>query len=162
MRKITFQSIIVSFVLVSCSAAAADLSQNDTEAAFQSAGFKNHGSYWKSECEDPTPAYSPGNIEVLEDLNDDGLPEVLITEGSSYCYGNTGITSSLVSKQNDGSWKLIFSAVGILSFINSNQASGWPEIEVGGPGFCFPVYRWNGNKFTFNRYEYEMKRCEPN
>ncbi|MBI5861825.1 MAG: hypothetical protein HZB64_06575 [Rhodocyclales bacterium] len=38
---------------------------------------------------------------------------------------------------------------------------GWPNISVGGPGFCFPVGRWNGKKYKLHRFEYEGKRCKP-
>ena len=37
---------------------------------------------------------------------------------------------------------------------------GWPDIQVGGPGFCFPVLRWNGKEYILNRHEYEGKPCE--
>ena len=42
-----------------------------------------------------------------------------ITEGSTICHGNTGVGYSLVSKQADGSWKLITNGTGILSFLNT-------------------------------------------
>ena len=38
---------------------------------------------------------------------------------------------------------------------------GWPDIQMGGPGFCFPVWRWNGSAYALNRFEYEGKRCKP-
>ena len=39
--------------------------------------------------------------------------------------------------------------------------ANWPDISVGGPGFCFPVERWNGKEYKLNRFEYEGKRCKP-
>ena len=33
------------------------------------------------------------------------------------------------------------------------------NIKNGGPGFCFAVYRWDGQKYDVNRYEYEGKAC---
>ena len=27
----------------------------------------------------------------------------------------------------------------------------FPDIEIGGPGFCFPIWRWNGEKYEFKR-----------
>ena len=44
------------------------------------------------------------------------------------------------------------------------RANGWPELQLGGPGFCFPVLRWNGTAFTSHRHAYEGKpavRSEP-
>ena len=36
-----------------------------------------------------------------------------------------------------------------------------PELEVGGPGFCFPVLRWNGRAFAPSRHAYDGKPCTP-
>jgi hypothetical protein len=37
---------------------------------------------------------------------------------------------------------------------------GWPDISVGGPGFCFPVMRWNGRAYVRRRMEYDGKPCK--
>jgi len=67
------------------------LSAVETSAAFLAAGFKRHDKQWRSACEDPgTPSDSPGSVNNVADLNGDGRPEVVIIEGSAYCYGNTG------------------------------------------------------------------------
>ncbi len=92
-------------------------------------------------------------------MNGDKLPEVVITEGGTFCYGNTGTAYSLVGKQANGSWKLITSGTGILGFLPTKGVGGWPDIEVGGPGFCFPVERWNGSRYALHRHEYEGKPC---
>jgi hypothetical protein len=42
---------------------------------------------------------------------------------------------------------------GIASFLKAKGVGGWPDIEVGGPGFCFPVLRWNGSAYKFNRHQ---------
>ncbi|MFM9434964.1 hypothetical protein ACFDR9_002026 [Janthinobacterium sp. CG_23.3] len=127
-------------------------------AAFKAAGFKLTGKQWRN-CDDPSPSYEPGAIAEVRDVNGDGLPEALITEGGTACYGHTGSGYSLVSKQADGSWKLITSGTGMLSFLPSKGASGWPDIEIGGPGFCFPVERWNGQKYVLYGHQYEGKPC---
>ena len=33
--------------------------------------------------------------------------------------------------------------------------------SVGGPGFCFPVQRWNGREYKLQRWEYDGKACKP-
>ena len=139
------------------------LSPTDEAAAFKAAGFTHKGKQWQSACDDPgTASYTPGAIEQVLDLNGDGRPEAVVTEGGSYCYGNTGIGYSLVSKQANGSWKLITSGTGIPNFLTTKGADGWPDIEIGGPGFCFPVERWNGHEYVLQRYQYENKPCKPN
>jgi hypothetical protein len=151
------------FVLAPLVAApASELSASDQEAAFKAAGFTKRGQQWRSACEDPgTASYQPGNIETVRDLNGDGRPEAVITEGGTYCYGHTGTGFVLVSKQADGSWKSVYSATGMASVLATRGKDGWPDIEVGGPGFCFPVVRWDGREYKLNRHEYEGKSCNP-
>jgi hypothetical protein len=101
-------------------------------------------------------------VEVIRDLNGDGRPELVVTEGGTYCYGDTGSGYSLVSKQVDGKWKLITAGTGILNILTTTGIEGWPDLEIGGPGFCFPVVRWNGREYVLQRHQYENKPCQPN
>lgn len=131
-------------------------------AIFLAAGFRKQGAQWKSGCDDPgTASYSPGVIESRQDLNGDGRPEAIVTEGGTYCFGNTGTGFWLVSQQADGSWKLITNDIGIPEFQKTKGVDGWPDIEIGGPGFCFPVQRWNGKSYVLQRHQYEGKPCRP-
>ncbi|MGC3943855.1 MAG: hypothetical protein QM762_04830 [Chryseolinea sp.] len=70
------------------------------------------------------------------------MPDAVITEGGAMCYGMTGQSFWLVSKQADGTWKLILNEVAIPTFLQRRAApgiaGGWPDVELGGPGFCFP------------------------
>ncbi|MBO9574485.1 MAG: hypothetical protein J7494_01990 [Sphingobium sp.] len=97
----------------------------------------------------------------MKDLNGDGRLEALVTEGSSYCYGNTGSAFWLLSEKPAGGWQLMFHEVGIAEFLGTKGVGGWPDISVGGPGFCFPVMRWNGKAYVRNRFAYEGKTCRP-
>ena len=36
---------------------------------------------------------------------------------------------------------------GIPMFLAERGAENYPDIEVGGPGACFPVERWNGQSY---------------
>ena len=67
----------------------------------------------------------------------------------------------LLSRQANGGWKLMNANQGIAGFLKAKGVGGWPDIEVGGPGFCFPVLRWNGSAYRFNRHQYEGKACRP-
>jgi hypothetical protein len=136
------------------------LSHTDEVGAFKAAGYRLSGNQWRK-CDDPTPSYDSGTIEKVLDANGDGLPEAVITEGSSFCYGNTGAAYSLVSKQADGRWTLMTEGSGDLNFLSSKGVGGWPDIEIGGPGFCFLVERWNGQKYVSHRHQYEGKPCRP-
>ncbi|NMM77650.1 hypothetical protein [Acidovorax sp. SRB_24] len=128
------------------------LSPTDTAAAFKAAGYKLKGTKWM--------ACAEGTVSEVRDINGDGLPDAIVSEGGTKCHGMTGEGYSLVSKQSNGSWKLVSGGTGIPLFLKT-RAKGWPDLQVGGPGFCFPVLRWNGQSYTLNRYEYEGKRCKP-
>ena len=141
--------------------AAMQLSPADHDAAFKAAGFTLKGKDWRSDCDDGSPSYTPASLDQVADLNGDGRPEALISEGGTTCYGATGAGYRLVSKQADGSWKLVTGGTGMLTLLNSKGVGGWPDIEVGGPGFCFPVERWNGKEYKLHGYQYEGRPCKP-
>jgi hypothetical protein len=143
-------------------AATTTLSAADEAVAFKAAGFTRRGKTWRSDCDDPgTATYSPGRIEQVADRNGDGLPDIVISEGGTYCYGNTSQAFWLVAKQADGRWTLLTRSTGIPQFLKTQGTHGWPDISVGGPGFCFPVQRWNGREYKLQRWEYEGKACKP-
>ncbi|MBB5686243.1 hypothetical protein [Sphingobium boeckii] len=136
------------------------LSAIDQVALFKAAGFIKRGKQWRSDCDDPgTLSYGPGQIETVKDLNGDGRPEAVVIESGTYCYGNTGSGFWLLSKQADASWKLMTQYTGLAEFLKTRGVGGWPDILIGGPGFCFPVVRWNGREYVPNRKEYQGKPC---
>ena len=162
MRRFT-PCLILLVPLLAAPALGAPESLPDTEqaAAYKAAGFSLRAGQWRSACDDPgTPSYTPGRIDALGDLNGDGQPEALITEGSAYCYGMSGSGFSLVSRQANGKWRLMSTATGMAAFLESRGAGGWPDLQVGGPGFCFPVLRWDGKAYALHRHEYQGKRCK--
>ena len=148
----------IAFV-ISGAASAAALKPADEAAAFKAAGFKRVAGAWRA-CDDPSAGYEPGALESVADLNGDGAPEAIITEGGSFCYGNTGAGYFLVSKQKSG-WKLMSSGPGMLTVLKTRGAGKWPDLEIGGPGFCFPVLRFDGKQYRLQRHQYEGKACRP-
>jgi len=132
-------------------------------AIFAAAGFKKHGTAWKSgNCEgSESESYSPGSIDSVRDLNGDGRPEAVVIESGAICYGMTGMHFWLLSKQADGSWNQMVDETAMPDFLKTTGAGGWPDIQLGGPGFCFPVLRWNGKAYVNHRNEYEGKPCRP-
>ncbi len=141
---------------------AAGLTPGDEAAVFKAAGFTRRGNAWRSGCNDPgTASYTPGKIEQVIDLNGDGLPEAVLSEGGTFCYGHTGQGYWIVSRLANGNWKVITNGTGIPGFLGTRGTDGWPDLSVGGPGFCFPVERWNGKAYELQRWEYEGKACKP-
>lgn len=140
---------------------AADRVLNDADrlSILKAAGAVQRKSMWVICADDPD---TPGaTIETLRDLNGDGRPEAVVTESGTFCHGHAGSGYQLLSKQADGNWKLMSRNSGIPEFLKTRGAGGWPDILVGGPGFCFPVERWNGKSYKLHRFEYEGKRCKP-
>lgn len=140
------------------------LSTTDESAAFKAAGYVLKDGEWRSACglEDTESAsYTPGAIEDRRDINGDGRLDAVITEGGTFCYGNTGTGFSIVSQQPSGNWKLVMSSLGIPEFLTTKGVDGWPDILIGGPGFCFPVMRWNGQEYKQHHFEYDGKSCNP-
>ena len=137
------------------------LTANDEAAAFGAAGFKKRGGSWRK-CDDAgSPMSSASEVSEVADLNGDGLLEAVLVEGGSFCYGNTGQAFWLVSKLASGKWRLMTNAIGIPEFLKTKGQDGWPDVSIGGPGFCFPVRRWNGREYQVQRWAYNGKACKP-
>ena len=140
-------------------AAGPTLSPAEQAAVFKAAGAVQRGTLWMM-CEDePNPGGA--TIDSVADLNGDGQPEVIVTEGGTFCYGRSEMGYALVSRQPNGGWKRITSGAGIPQVLKTRGTAGWPDLSIGGPGFCFPVERWNGREYVLNRHEYEGKPCRP-
>ncbi|MDC4482122.1 hypothetical protein NQ758_05175 [Acinetobacter baumannii] len=130
-----------------------NVSTHETRQIFKAANFKKTKHGWKGNCD-------TGEIIIYKDLNGDGHKDAVIQDSSTMCYGNTGVGYYIVSQQKDDQWKKLFSDSGIPTFLKTKGKDGWPDIENGGTGFCFPIYRWNGKEYILNRREYEGKACE--
>lgn len=135
------------------------LTAADRAAAFKASGAMQRGGRWVACADDPHGGAA--EIGEVRDLNGDGRPEVVVTGNGTYCYGHAGTGYSLLSKQASGDWKRVDANTGIPEFLKTRGKDGWPDISVGGPGFCFPVLRWNGRAYALQRHEYEGKPCRP-
>ena len=139
---------------------AASPTPTDVTAIMSAAGFKKSNAEWRSDCYQPDQGpYDPGVIEHYGDINGDGRPEAIVTEGSMFCYGNTGSGFWLLTKTASGKWSKLYQSPGVAELLKTRGADRMPDISVGGPGFCFLVVRWNGKAYVDNRFEYEGKRC---
>lgn len=136
------------------------VSGSERAAIFKAVGAVQRGDKWLMCADEPNPDPEGASIDEYRDLNGDGRPEAVLGEGGSFCYGFAGHGYVLLSKQANGSWKTIDSNNGYATFLKTKGKGGWPDIEVGGPGFCFPVTRWNGSECALNRHEYEGKACK--
>ncbi len=87
-----------------------------------------------------------GTSVSIYDFNKDGIEEVVLSTSSSYLYGNTGEGFELLVKGMANAYQSVLNLPGIPEF---EQSSGkqYPDITIGGPGFVFPVYGWNGKSY---------------
>ena len=150
---------VIPAVLLLLGAGPATLSPVERKAALKGAGAVMKQGKWML-CPDE-PNNAGARIDETRDLNGDGRPEAMIAEDGSFCYGAAGMGYALVSRQADGRWKLMTGGGGMPDILKTKGVGGWPDIRIGGPGFCFPVERWNGKAYVLNRHEYEGKRCRP-
>jgi hypothetical protein len=79
------------------------------------------------------------------DLNGDGRLEVLTQEFGS-CFGRAGVQMNLYIQAPGGQWQAQFGFPGSPKLLKT-RSHGYPDIEVLGPGTCFPVWRYNGRAY---------------
>jgi hypothetical protein len=138
--------------------AAPPLPATEQARAYQAAGVRKGPGGWRL-CDIPGPGATPASLAAIGDLDGDGQPEALVTEDNGACYGATGSGYALVSRAPNGAWRLMAKGAGIVTPLATRGAGGWPDLEIGGPGFCFPVLRWNGRSYVEQRTAYEGKPC---
>lgn len=95
------------------------------------------------------------------DLNGDGQPEVFTSVHGTCMGGGAGVHMNLFIKGSNGRWKPQFGFPGMYTILKTKN-KGYSDIEIGGPGFCFPVWRWNGREYDLHRHQYEGKPCRRN
>lgn len=119
------------------------ISPAERVAAARAAGFRTQGTRLINECD----AVAEMIAFERQDLNADGAPEMIVTDGGA-CYGNGG-SMFVVLRRLNGQWQPVLSAHGIMNILKTRR-SGWADIEIGGPGFGqMPVARWNGTKYDY-------------
>ncbi|MES2903119.1 MAG: hypothetical protein V4696_02950 [Pseudomonadota bacterium] len=126
----------------------------DRAAIFNAAGFApSAGKYLM--CDRRTPL----GLET-RDFNGDKQLDALVIDGGLECYGSTESGFVLLTRSGSGSgkWTRLYGGSGVPRFL-STRANGWPDLEVGGPGFCFPILRWTGKEYANHRREYQGKPC---
>jgi hypothetical protein len=101
---------------------------------------------------DEASLIAPFDAEVFPtDMNNDGKEEIFIVFGNSYTSGATGSNVLLFIKDKAGNYQSNFGFSGTMPEIMPSKNAGYPDLLIGGPGFEFPVWRWNGREYVFNR-----------
>ena len=85
------------------------------------------------------------------DMNKDGKEEIFVQFGNSYTSGITGTSIALFIKNSSGVYKNHLGFPGTLPDALATVSQGYPDLLIGGPGFEFPVLRWNGKTYAHHR-----------
>ena len=86
----------------------------------------------------------------VTDLNGDGQPEAFVTVQGACMGGMAGAHVDLFIKDKAGRWHSQFGFPGMHTVLETRHL-GYPDIEIGGPGNCFPVWRWNGRAYALHK-----------
>jgi hypothetical protein len=85
----------------------------------------------------------------VTDMNKDGNEEVFIVMESTALFGNKGQDFILFIKNSRGNFVKDPNLSGGIAMILFSKNYGYPDIAVGGPGFEFPMCRWDGKKYKY-------------
>lgn len=88
-----------------------------------------------------------GATVMPTDMNKNGREEIFIVYGNSYTSGNAGSSVVLFIKNSLGVYEMNLGFPGMAPDILTTISKGYPDILVGGPGFEYPVLRWNGKAY---------------
>ncbi|MCH7329793.1 hypothetical protein [Acinetobacter modestus] len=146
---------LATFTLLSTSIFAETKHKVPTKEAskiFKAAGFSKTKYGWEGNCD-------IGEITTYKDLNGDGLKDAIISDADSTCYGREMVGYHIISQDKKGIWKMIVENRGTPTFLDTKGKDGWPDLINAGSGFCFAVFRWDGQEYKVHRYEYEGKAC---
>ena len=124
------------------------ISVNEKNFIAQQTGFILSGNKEQPFALDKDSKEYPFGITLLPtDLNKDGKEEIFIGFGNTYTSGNTGSSIALFIKNAAGVYEMNFGFPGMLPDVLTTANKGYPDLVVGGPGFEFPVFRWNGKVY---------------
>ena len=93
--------------------------------------------------------FEVGVTPYVTDLNNDKKEEVFVVMQSEPVFGNVGENFSLFAKNDTGKFEKQTELGGGIAMILNTVNKGYPDIAVGGPGFEFPIYRWDGKKYKY-------------
>ena len=85
------------------------------------------------------------------DVNQDGIEELFVVYGNDFTSGRTGSSVVLFIKPSGGRYQKNLDFPGAPPDVLTTANLGYPDLLIGGPGFEFPVWRWNGKAYDHHR-----------
>lgn len=90
-------------------------------------------------------------VAIVTDMNKDGKEEVFISFGNTYTSGMAGASIALYIKDASGKYAANLGFPGMVPDALTANTQGYPDLVIGGPGMEYPVWRWNGKEYAYNR-----------
>ena len=127
-----------------------NLSSTEKNFIYNSLGFKltKDKKRFKS---DENEEYAFEAETIPTDMNKDGNEEIFIAYGNTYTSGNTGSEIVLFVKNKSGTFEKNLGFPGMMPQALLTSNLGYSDLVIGGPGFTFPIWRWNGAKYALSR-----------
>jgi hypothetical protein len=96
-------------------------------------------------CDQPA-----GAVASFSDWNKDGNKEVLVIFGNSCTSGMAGSSVALFIKDSArAGYSTNLGFPGASADPQPTSNLGYPDLLIGLPGFCFPVWRWDGKEYQY-------------
>jgi hypothetical protein len=89
----------------------------------------------------------------FEDLNSDGEPEVIVDYGNTCTSGMAGTSVAVFIRDGEGHYRLNLGFPGLIVAVRPSTNQGFADLLIGGPGFCFALWRWTGAEYAHLRNE---------
>jgi hypothetical protein len=118
-----------------------------TQLAFVLSGNKD----LKFALDKDSKDYPFAALVMPTDMNKDGKEEIFISFGNGYTSGNAGSSITVYIKNASGVYAPHLGFPGMAPDVLTTSNLGYPDLLVGGPGFDFPVFRWNGKAYNNHR-----------
>jgi len=85
------------------------------------------------------------------DMNKDGQEEIFISFGNTYTSGMAGSSIALFIRDAKGLYVDQLGFPGVVPDALEPIGKGFPDLLIGGPGFEYPVWSWDGKAYVFSR-----------
>ncbi|KAA2239917.1 hypothetical protein F0L74_27410 [Chitinophaga agrisoli] len=115
-------------------------------------GFVLSGNKDQPFAQDKDSKEYPFNAMVYPaDMNKDGKEEIFVVFGNTFTSGNTGSSVVLFIRNGAGTYTEHLGFPGMAPDVLATVSKGYPDLLIGGPGFEYPVWRWDGK--TYNSFK---------
>ncbi len=128
------------------------LNAADKNAIAAKMGFVLSGDKDRPFASDKDSREYPFGATVLPtDMNEDGQEEIFISFGNTYTSGMAGSSIALFIKDDKGAYADQLGFPGLVPDALEPIGKGYPDLLIGGPGFEYPVWGWDGKAYVFSR-----------